>query len=128
MVVIATAARTPSHGSQPKAEALHLARRDQVAQHDSGDAEETDLRERDHAAVGREEDHACSQDPEQKRVRQQVGHPELVDVREREDGGEDKHTRAERSCRDSPGAVRLIPAYRAAQRDAARAPRRATRR
>ena len=48
-----------------------------------GDPEDRDLRERDHAAVGREEDQARRDDPEEEHLRQQRRRPSSVETIER---------------------------------------------
>ena len=56
-------------------EALRVAVRRRVADHEAGDAEDRDLRERDHAAVGGEEDQARRDDAEEQHLRQELADP-----------------------------------------------------
>ena len=59
----------------PEVEALRVAVRRRVAEHEAGDPVDRDLRERDHAAVRGEEDEACRRDPEEQHLREQLPDP-----------------------------------------------------
>ena len=63
---------------------LRVAVRGRVPDHEAGDPEERDLGERQHAAVGLQEDHARGDDPEQEHLRHQRPDPEAVQEQRRD--------------------------------------------
>ena len=70
--------------------------RDHVAEREAGDPVEGDLRERDHAAVRREEDQAGRGDPDEERLREDEPEPVVVEER-RADRDEDERAHADRA-------------------------------
>ena len=109
---------TPHHGFQPRFRPFVLPFVVALPSDEAGDAEDRHLRERDHAAVGREEDQARRDDAEEQHLRQQ--RPDPVASRRSSGASHREHERADAD--DAVGRdARFTPASRTARAAARRA-------
>ena len=90
IAVVIRIARTTGEPRVPaEVQLLRLGLCDHALEREAGDAVERHLRERDRAAVGREEDEARRRDPDQEGLGEDEVHPVVVED-ERPEGGEDE--------------------------------------